>query len=99
MIRSNNVDVDPGTVIYTAMLNSNGGIEADVTVTRISEEEFWIFTGAATSNRTLNWIKNNTPPKSTVFLYDITSSYGVIGLMGPKSRALLKHLTGDELSN
>ena len=99
VICSNNVDVDPGTVIYTAMLNSNGGIEADVTVTRISEEEFWIFTGAATSNRTLNWIKNNTPPESNVFLSDITSSYGVIGLMGPKSRALLKHLTGDELSN
>ncbi len=96
---SNDVAVAPGRVVYTAMLTPRGGIEADLTVSRISHDEYVIVTGAATAARVSHWIRKGIPDGAHAFLTDTTSAYGVLGLMGPRSRELLSTLTGADLSN
>ena len=98
-ICANDVGVGPGRVVYTAMLNRSGGIEADLTVTRMSEDAYMIVTGGTTATRTRNWVGRNIPVDARAVLTDVTSGYGVLGLMGPRSRELLSAVTGADMSN
>ena len=98
-ICAGNVDVPPGRVVYTSMLNERGGIEADLTVTRLSEESYLIITGAATSSRDFVWIEKHIPGDAYAVLTDVTSAYAVLGVMGPSSRELLSQLTDDDMSS
>jgi 4-methylaminobutanoate oxidase (formaldehyde-forming) len=94
-----NVDVAPGRIVYTHWLNANGGIEADLTVTRLCETEYWIVSGAAVTGRDLDWLRRNIPEDAHCAVTNITSAHGVLGVMGPNSRALLQAATGADLSN
>ncbi len=98
-ICSADVDVEAGQVIYTHWLNDRGGIEADLTVTRLSENEYWVVSGAAVTHKDLDWLRRNTPEDAFCCVSDITSGWAVIGVMGPNSRALLEPLTGLDLSS
>ena len=93
------VAVPPGTVVYTAMLNDRGGIEADLTVTRVAQDSYLIITSAATATRDFHWIRSHIPGEARTFLTDVTPAYAVLGVMGPRSRELLSRLTADDLSN
>ena len=92
------VDVPPGRTVYTGMLNKGGRYEADVTVTRLSGEEFLIFSSAASTERDLDHIRRRLPARGAS-LVDVTSAYAVYGVMGPRSRELLARLTSADLSN
>ncbi|HEX5188288.1 MAG TPA: FAD-dependent oxidoreductase [Streptosporangiaceae bacterium] len=92
------VDVPPGKTVYTGMLNRGGRYEADVTVTRLSCEEFLIFSSAASTERDLDHIRRRLPAAGAS-LADVTSAYAVFGVMGPRSRELLARLTGADLRN
>ncbi|WP_421694976.1 GcvT family protein [Aestuariivirga sp.] len=94
-----NVDVEPGRIVYTQWLNERGGIEADLTVTRIEENKFLVVTGAAPQTRDMAWLKRHTPADAHCVATDITSGLPMIAVMGPKSRALLEKLSGEDLSN
>ncbi|WP_395660760.1 FAD-dependent oxidoreductase [Aestuariivirga sp.] len=94
-----NVDVEPGRVVYTQWLNERGGIEADLTVTRLGEDRFLVVTGAAPQTRDMAWLKRHTPADAHCVATDITSGLPMIAVMGPKSRALLEKLSGADLSN
>ena len=98
-ICANNIAVPIGKMVYTQWLNMRGGIEADLTVTRISEDGFLIVSTPATQTRDLSWLRRNIPDDAHAFVTDMTSAYAVIGLMGPQSRALLESLSGEDLSN
>jgi 4-methylaminobutanoate oxidase (formaldehyde-forming) len=91
--------VAPGRVVYTQMLNRNGGIEADMTVTRLAEDRYMIVTSAASATRDFNWIQRHMGAEERAVLTDATSSLGVLGVMGPKARDLLSKLTDADLSN
>ena len=52
---ANDVDVRPGRIVYTQWLNEQGGIEADLTVTRLAEDCYLVVTAAATEVRDFNW--------------------------------------------
>lgn len=93
------VDVAPGKVIYTQWLNERGGIEADLTVTRIAECEFLVVTGTASITRDLSWLRRHIPKDAFVTTVDVSSAYAVIGVMGPRSRDLLAPLTDADLSD
>ena len=93
-----NVDVEVGKAVYTQMLNHKGGIEADLTVTRLAETRFMVVTGTAVRQHDRSWIERNIPAEARVALTDVTSGYAVLGLMGPKSRELLAGLTAADLS-
>ena len=98
-ISANNVDVEPGRIVYTQWLNERGGIEADLTVTRLAEDRFLVVTGAAPQTRDMAWLKRHTPDDAICVATDITSGLPMIAVMGPKSRALLEKLSGADLSN
>ena len=95
---ANEVDVPPGRIVYTQWLNERGGIEADLTVTRLAEDCFLIVTAAATEVRDFHWLKQHVPAEARCVLTNVTSGLGVISVMGPKSRELLQGLTPDDLS-
>ncbi|GLT11454.1 sarcosine dehydrogenase [Sulfitobacter porphyrae] len=93
------MDVPIGTSVYTQFLNTRGGIEADVTVTRIAPECFMVITGHPSQTRDPAWIRDHADPAWRFEIFDATSAYGLITLHGPKSREILSSLTGDDLSN
>jgi len=95
---SNDVDVAPGRLVYTQMLNARGGIEADLTVTRLAAEAFLIVTSASASTHNAHWIRRHLGETRAV-LTDVTSSEAALGVMGPRSRELLSRLTDADLSN
>lgn len=98
-ICANSIDVAPGRVVYTQWLNDQGGIEADVTVTRLSETEFMVVTIAVSQRRDLAWLTRHVPVGAHVFVHDITSATPMLALMGPQARTLLGRLTPADLSD
>jgi 4-methylaminobutanoate oxidase (formaldehyde-forming) len=94
-----NVDVAIGRSVYTGMLNERGGYESDVTVMRLAAQKFLIVTGSAQAVRDADWIAKNTPVEAHAFLTDVTSSYAVLALMGPKARNILAKVTSADLSD
>ncbi|MDH3660352.1 MAG: FAD-dependent oxidoreductase [Alphaproteobacteria bacterium] len=98
-ICANEVNRPPGTVVYTQWLNERGGIEADLTVTRLSETEFLVVSTAAGQTRDFAWLKRHIPEDARCTAVDVTSGLPMLGLMGPNSRALLEELSGEDFSN
>ena len=99
LICANDVAVEPGRIVYTQWLNRRGGIEADLTVTRLSENAFLIVTPGATVVRDWAWLQRHTPEDARCVVTDVTAMETVICVMGPKSRDLLSQLTTASLSN
>jgi 4-methylaminobutanoate oxidase (formaldehyde-forming) len=81
------------------MLNDRGGIECDLTVARLAEDEFYIITGTGFATHDFSWIARNIPAGCKAELVDVTSSYGVFALMGPKARDILQAVTSADVSN
>jgi heterotetrameric sarcosine oxidase gamma subunit len=94
---ANDVEVPIGRLVYTQMLNRRGGIECDLTVTRLAEDAYLVVTIAAAAVHDADWIRRGLGDARAI-LTDVTSAYTVLGLMGPHSRALLSRLTPADLS-
>ncbi|MDX2381217.1 MAG: FAD-dependent oxidoreductase [Acidimicrobiia bacterium] len=97
-ICANQIDVDPGRAVYTQWCNERGGIEADLTVTRVAEDEFLVVTAAASSTRDEAWLRRGCRGRE-VAIVDVTDEVATFGVMGPNSRALLSELTPAPLDN
>tara|TARA_B100001123_G_scaffold87778_2_gene100806 strand:+ start:2565 stop:5042 length:2478 start_codon:yes stop_codon:yes gene_type:complete len=93
------IDRPIGKIVYTALLSPNGGIEADLTITRLGEDHFRIITGAASGARDLAWFTSNLPDGGGVYLEDITSTYCAVGLWGPHARNILETVCSEDISN
>jgi 4-methylaminobutanoate oxidase (formaldehyde-forming) len=98
-ICANRVDAPVGRVVYTQMLNRHGGIEADLTVTRVAADEFYLVTGTGFATHDLDWIRRRIPQACDARVEDVTSAWAVLSLMGPKSRELLQSLVREDISN
>jgi glycine cleavage system T protein len=96
---ANDVDVAPGKLIYTQWLNDKGGIEADLTVTRLSQTAYLIVTGAETETKDFNWLSRHIPEDAHAVLTNVSSGMGVISIMGPNARALLQSICPNDLSH
>lgn len=94
-----NVAVPVGKIVYTQWLNERGGIEADLTITREAEDRYLVVTAGATQTRDLTWLCRHIPDNTHAVAVDVSAAYGVLGVMGPQSRALLSSLTDADLSN
>jgi 4-methylaminobutanoate oxidase (formaldehyde-forming) len=92
------IDVPVGRVVYTQWLNERGGIEADLTITRLAETAFLVVTAAAAQTHDLHHLQR-AAAEANCTVTDVTSGWAVLGLMGPQSRALLSRLTPDDVSN
>lgn len=97
-ICANHVTKAPGRLTYTQLLNSRGGIEADLTVARLAEDHFYIVTGTGFRTHDFGWIADHLPP-GDVTLTDITEDWGTLSLMGPKARDVLARVTDADVSN
>ena len=95
----NNVDVPISKTVYTGLFNERGGFESDLTLVRTAPDEFYVITGSAQTVRDRNWIERHTEPHERAALTCVTTSLGVLGVMGPRSRELLSHVTDADLSN
>ena len=98
-ICGNNVSVKPGRLVYTQWLNEKGGIEADLTITKISDDDFLVVTSGETETKDFYWLKSHLPEDANCYLTNVTSAYAVISIMGPNARNLLQSMTPDDLSN
>ena len=92
-----NMDKPKGTIIYTQMCNASGGIEADVTFIRLGADHFRMITGSGFGVHDSDVLKRNLPAE--VYVIDVTSSYAVVNLVGPKSRAVLEAICENDVSN
>ncbi len=91
--------VDPGRIVYTQWLNERGGVEADVTVTRLDEQSFLIVTTGTSIVRDLDWLHRRFPVDAHVVATDMTNAFAVLNVQGPRSRDFLASLTDADLSN
>jgi 4-methylaminobutanoate oxidase (formaldehyde-forming) len=87
-----------GRLTYTQLLNSRGGIEADLTVARIAEDRFYIVTGTGFRTHDLGWIADHLP-QGDVRIEDVTEGWGTLSLMGPRAREVLEAVTDADVSN
>ncbi|EKU99464.1 glycine cleavage system T protein (aminomethyltransferase) [Leptolyngbya sp. PCC 7375] len=95
---ANNIDKPVGKVIYTAMLDTNGGIMCDLTVSRLGPQKYWVITGASVHGHDLAWMRAHLPMDNSVQIVDVSSSYCCVGLWGPKAEVLLQSLTQVDVS-
>ena len=93
-----NVSVPVGRIVYTQFLNSRGGIEADVTVTRLSETAFLVVTPAATRLADQTWLARHRGERRAT-ITDTTAAEGVLAVMGPNVRTLMQAVSPDDFSN
>lgn len=98
-VSANDIDVPIGSIVYTQWLNDRGGIEADLTTTRLTESSFLIVTAAETEVKDFNWLKRHIPDDAHCILTNVTSGFGVISLMGPNSRDLIQSLTRTDMAH
>jgi 4-methylaminobutanoate oxidase (formaldehyde-forming) len=96
---ANQIDRPVGKVIYTQMCNQRSTIECDMTIGRLAEDRFLLVVGTAFGLRVSCWIKNHMPSDGSISVKDMTSTFAVINIIGPKSRKLLQKLTNTDLSN
>ncbi len=87
-----------GRMTLTQMCTPAGGVECDVTVTRLGEDRFYVVSAAATETHDLAWIERHVPGDGSVVLDNVTARYGVLTLAGPRSRELIAALTDADVS-
>ena len=98
-VAGNDVAVENGKIVYTQFLNSHGGVEADVTITRLDSDRFIVVTPAATIRRDINWIERHIPDDAYCSVMDVTAMESVMVVMGPESRDFLQPLIPQSLAN
>ncbi len=87
-----------GRVALSQMLTPRGGIECDVTITRLAENRFYVITAAGTETHDLDWIERHMPDDGSVAVEDVTDSWGVLMIAGPRARDVLAPLADADLS-
>ncbi len=92
------LSVPVGKIVYTQFLNTSGGIEADVTVTRLSELAYLVVTPAATRLADETWMRRHLGDRMVV-ITDVTASEGVLAVMGPRARDVLQAVSPADFSN
>ncbi|GHF07225.1 FAD-dependent oxidoreductase [Aliiroseovarius zhejiangensis] len=92
------MSVPVGKIVYTQFLNPRGGIEADVTVTRLSETAYLVVTPSGTRLADETWMRRHMGD-ARVVITDVTAGEGVLAVMGPNSRALLQRVSPADFSN
>jgi glycine cleavage system aminomethyltransferase T/glycine/D-amino acid oxidase-like deaminating enzyme len=98
-VAGNDIDRAVGAIVYTQMLDRRGGIQADLTVTRLAQDRFLLVTGTAYGNHDVAWLRSNLPDDGSAEVRDITSSRVCFGLWGPRARDILAAVTPDDVSD
>ena len=97
-LADNDVDKPVGSVTYTQLLNRRGGIECDLTVTRLGQDRFMLVTGSAFGLHDLAWVRSHAADDHAVKVDDLTQLYACFGLFGPQAREILTRATREDVS-
>jgi 4-methylaminobutanoate oxidase (formaldehyde-forming) len=97
-ISANRVDGEPGVITYTQWLNDGGTLEADLTVTKLDDDRFWVVASDSAHRHAETWMRRHIGDAHAV-VTDVTSGYGQINVQGPRSRELLASVTSADMSN
>ncbi|KQU64211.1 FAD-dependent oxidoreductase [Aminobacter sp. DSM 101952] len=98
-ICANDVSKPAGRLTYTQLLNTRGGIEADLTVARLADDKFYIVTGTGFRTHDLAWISDHIPSGLDATLVDVTEQFGTLSLMGPNARKVLEAVSDTDVTN
>ncbi len=98
-LTDNDIDKLAGSVIYTQFLNERGGIESDLTITRLADDHFRITTGSNFVANDLGWIRLHLPEEGSVEAQEVTEDWACVGLWGPSARRILEATTTHDVSN
>jgi glycine cleavage system T protein len=98
-LADNDLDKPVGAVTYTQLLNDRGGIECDLTVTRLAPDRFMLVTGSAFGLHDLAWVRSHAAGTPAVAVEDVTDRYACLGLFGPRAREILAGVTRDDVSD
>ncbi|MFZ9629600.1 MAG: GcvT family protein [Ilumatobacteraceae bacterium] len=93
---ANDVNKPVGALTYTQMLDDRGGIQCDLTVARVADDEFYLVTGTGFATHDLDWIQRNLPAGANAQVVDVTSAWSVLALMGPRSRDVLASVASSD---
>ena len=98
-LSANDVDGDPGVITYTQWLNAGGTLEADLTVTKLDDEKFWVVASDTAHGHAETWMRRHIADDAHAFVTDVTSAYAQINIQGPRSRELMQMVTSADMSN
>lgn len=98
-LADNNVDKPVGSLIYTQLLNPSGGIESDLTITRLGQDQFRLVTGSNFVAGDLGWLTMHLLPDGSVEVRDVTDAWACLALWGPRSREVLQTVSHSDVSN
>jgi len=99
VLAGNDIDAPVGAIVYTQLLDRRGGIQADLTVTRLGEQRYLLVTGTAVGNHDLAWLRSHEPTDGSVTIRDVTASMVCFGLWGPRARDILASVTRDDVTD
>ena len=98
-ISANAVDGAPGVITYTQWLNEGGTLEADLTVTKLADDRFWVVASDTVPRHVVAWIERHTPADAHCIVTDVTSGWCQLNVQGPRSRELMQQVTSCDLSD
>jgi 4-methylaminobutanoate oxidase (formaldehyde-forming) len=98
-ISANQVDGPVGLITYTQWLNEGGTLEADLTVSKLSDERYWVVASDTAYRHALSWMRRHFPDDAHAFVSDQTSAYAQLNVQGPRSRELMAKVTTSDMSN
>ena len=93
------LDVRPGRVVYTSLLDSAGGFRGDLTMMRLGASHFRVVTGGATGQMDGKWIRDHVPADCEAVVTDLTSAWATFGIWGPLAREVMQRVCSDDLSH
>jgi glycine cleavage system aminomethyltransferase T/glycine/D-amino acid oxidase-like deaminating enzyme len=93
------MDVAPGRVVYTPLLDERGGFKADLTIMRLGGSHFRVVTGGATGMTEKKWFAGHLPADGTAALSDLTSAWTTLGLWGPRARDVMQAVSADDFTH
>lgn len=98
-VSANEVTEELGMIVYTQWLNETGRIEADLTVTKLADDRYWVVASDTVHGHAITWLRRNIGDDDHAFVSDMTGAYGQLNVQGPRSRELMELITGEDMSN
>jgi 4-methylaminobutanoate oxidase (formaldehyde-forming) len=98
-VSANRVDGKVGEIVYTQWLDEDGKLQADVTITKLAEDRFFLVATDTAHRHVETWLDKYTPADAHCFVSDVTGAYAQLNVQGPKSRELMQRVTTADLSN
>ena len=97
-LAANRLPTRRGGIRLAHMLTTLGGIEGEVTITRLGDERFYLNSSIMAEQHDQDWLRHHVLPGEQVTVTDLTDRWGILAVTGPRSRDLLAKLTDADLT-